>query len=347
MKKVFYSWQSDTNTKENRYFIRKVLKEAEKELNHENVNLEIRIDHDTIGVPGSPDIQKTILDKIESSDFFIADVTIINSESDKKKTPNPNVLFELGYAVSKLGWERIILIMNEKYGVKGKAPFDIAQHRITGYNSERYNELQNKHSLKKDIKTTISQLSSRPLHNLIDLTFTNKKKSLYKKFLYIDPINSDNRERLKKEKEIEIYPASMFKFELSNYSDKTLSDYHLKIWTEDEVEYFSPYDLSPFVDISSGPKEFAFKREDGSIKLPPPERTISPNDTIFFQGIYFRPKLKLGTSHMTINWMILSEHNHDRGELNFKYDLFEENIETLFTSEKYDNKEYLILNKNM
>ena len=88
---------------------------------------------------GSPDIANTIFDKIDDCDLFIADVSIINKSKCKlirsrsKPTPNPNVLLELGYAASVLGWDRVVCIYNTDYSELNALPFDLRQHRITSY----------------------------------------------------------------------------------------------------------------------------------------------------------------------------------------------------------------------
>ncbi|WP_321969274.1 hypothetical protein [Paraburkholderia tropica] len=47
-----------------------------------------------------------------------------------KASPNPNVVFELGYAVARLGWERVVLLFNTQYGeFPGDLPFDFDRHR--------------------------------------------------------------------------------------------------------------------------------------------------------------------------------------------------------------------------
>lgn len=102
--KIFYSWQSDLDAKTNKYFIRDLIEKAAKKINKEIDNpmpFDLRIDSDTIGVSGSPNIVDKIFEKITNCSVFIADVSIINSESSAnlRKTPNPNVMIELGYAV--------------------------------------------------------------------------------------------------------------------------------------------------------------------------------------------------------------------------------------------------------
>lgn len=71
--------------------------------------------------------------KIDESDVFVCDVTIVNSSKKFRPTPNPNVLFELGYAVHKLGWEKILMIMNEAFGKIEKLPFDLEKRRTISY----------------------------------------------------------------------------------------------------------------------------------------------------------------------------------------------------------------------
>ena len=144
---IFYSWQSDLEGKSNRNLINSCIEKAIKDLKKNSENdflLEINLDRDTKNKSGSPSISKTIFDKINITDIFIADVTVINNSIINRalKTrvnPNPNVLIELGYAINKLGWERIICINNLKYGENEILPFDIRGHRITSYNSKQKN----------------------------------------------------------------------------------------------------------------------------------------------------------------------------------------------------------------
>ena len=116
-KKVFYSWQSDLPNSTNRGFIEKALNNAAKAIrNDDSIKVELAIDRDTQDVPGSPDIPSAIVEKIEKSQIFVCDVSIINKRSKFRKTPNPNVLFELGYAIKTLGLERIVMVMNTAFG---------------------------------------------------------------------------------------------------------------------------------------------------------------------------------------------------------------------------------------
>lgn len=89
------------------------------------------LDHDTRGVPGSPDIVATILAKIEAAAVFVADVTPIAVSANGKHLANPNVLIELGYAKRALGTDRVILIWNTAFTNPRPEdlPFDMRHRR--------------------------------------------------------------------------------------------------------------------------------------------------------------------------------------------------------------------------
>ena len=160
--KVFYSWQSDLPSSRTRYLIQDCIDEAIKKVSSSVNGITFVADRDTKGLTGAPPIPQTIFSKIDECDLFIADVSLVNKyqcfaldeESDidcdeKKKntgsideqgkkseikyTPNPNVLIELGYAVNRLGWERIICFINTDYGAIEELPFDLEHQRVTPF----------------------------------------------------------------------------------------------------------------------------------------------------------------------------------------------------------------------
>lgn len=135
-KRIFYSWQSDLPNNSNRGFINSALERSIKEINaDDSFSVVPFLDRDTIGVTGSPDISASIFDKIKSSNIFVCDISIINSHTGKfaRSTPNPNVLIELGYAIGVLGWDKIILVMNNYFGDVGLLPFDLRGRRVLVY----------------------------------------------------------------------------------------------------------------------------------------------------------------------------------------------------------------------
>jgi hypothetical protein len=133
--RVFYSWQGDLPGRETRAFIQDELKAVIKELKtDETVLVDTILDRDTAGVPGSPDIGRTIFDKIDAAGAFVGDVSIVNpAVTPTKKTPNPNVLLELGYAFSALGESKVLMIMNTAFGAPEDLPFDLKQKRVMKY----------------------------------------------------------------------------------------------------------------------------------------------------------------------------------------------------------------------
>lgn len=132
---IFYSWQSDLNEKTNKIAIRRFIEEAIKRIKQNDDDIEIIIDEDARGNPGSKNIAEELMRKIRNSDIFIADVSIINGDGGGlRKTPNPNVLYELGFASSRLGWDRILLIFNDDCGCNVEdLPFDIRGHKVMKY----------------------------------------------------------------------------------------------------------------------------------------------------------------------------------------------------------------------
>ena len=140
--KVFYSWQSDLPKETNQHFIRNALRAAAKkiEAKYPKGAIHVIIDEATRDCPGSPNIPSTILKKVSCADAFVADISTTHDklESGTIATPNPNVAFELGYAVANVGWERIVLFYNKAFGkFPDDVPFDFDRQRIAHYTAER------------------------------------------------------------------------------------------------------------------------------------------------------------------------------------------------------------------
>lgn len=162
--KVFFSWQSDLNLKNNKNFIENCIKTAIKEFNFENKFLaDFQLDKDTTGEPGNPEIINTILNKIDGSRVFICDLSIINREYQGRKMPNPNVVFELGYAIKSLGWEKIICVVNQEYGLSEEMPFDIKHRRLLVYNLSLKDKKNEQRKIVDAIKLNINILKERGL----------------------------------------------------------------------------------------------------------------------------------------------------------------------------------------
>lgn len=130
--KVFWSWQADTEGKTGRHFVRDVLASALSELREELTvyeRQEIQLDHDRLGLTGSPDLAPAIYAKIREATVFVADVTTVGSVTihggTVKRMINNNVGIELGFAAGTLGDEAILMVQNSYYGGRDDLPFDL------------------------------------------------------------------------------------------------------------------------------------------------------------------------------------------------------------------------------
>ncbi len=157
---VFYSWQSDLSNSTNRGFIEDALEKALKDMEQEKL-LPLKLDKDTAGRAGSPDIAQAILDKIDRCFIFVADVSLTITGSSGKKSPNANVLFELGYAYGVHSDEGVIMVFNTDTGKIEDLPFDIRSKRIITYhcveNMDPEGKKQEKAKLKERLKYAIEQ----------------------------------------------------------------------------------------------------------------------------------------------------------------------------------------------
>lgn len=180
---IFYSWQSDINKKANNHFIKDCLEKAIKEIN-KDAKIEIipRLDKDTQGASGSPKIIDTILKKIDVSDMLIADVTLINKNwvsrlFKYKLTPNPNVLFELGYALPRLKWDRIICLNNNAFSDISDMPFDLHQNRLSTY---YFDGRKDKQKVKEDLTKLLKQAIEAVINNYDVIMAEEQKENVHK-----------------------------------------------------------------------------------------------------------------------------------------------------------------------
>ena len=183
---IFYSWVSDLPNNTNRGFIQDALEKAVKNVK-KSINLDVAIDRDILDVPGSPEIDKTIFEKISQADFFIADVSFINKRKEQqcptcnpsligelkkehRLTPNPNVLIELGYALAKMGENRFILVFNSASGKVEDLPFDINKRSVVQYDCSSTDN-------KKDVKSELTKRLENKIINMIEKYERKKSES--------------------------------------------------------------------------------------------------------------------------------------------------------------------------
>lgn len=163
---IFYSWQSDLPKDTNQRAIGSCIKSAIIPIEENNDKLKLNFDEATRGESGSPDIPSTIFNKILRADIFICDITTINHlDNSKRKTPNPNVLIELGFAISVLGWERIVMVFNKKFGeFHLELPFDLDKRRVTPFTISDKSDKYGKNDLTSKFKAAIETIiNKKPL----------------------------------------------------------------------------------------------------------------------------------------------------------------------------------------
>lgn len=130
MSTIFWSWQSDLDPRVTRNLIRDALASAIEDL-HAELEERHELTSDTQGVPGSPDIVATILEKIDAAAVFVGDVTPVAVSAGGRAVANPNVLIELGYAKRALGLKRVITVWNTAFDGAhvDRLPFDMRGRR--------------------------------------------------------------------------------------------------------------------------------------------------------------------------------------------------------------------------
>jgi hypothetical protein len=156
--KIFYSWQSDIPF--NNQAIRDSLKLAIIDLEKEENIPSIVVVDSTSNFVGATHIPDSILLEIADSDIFICDLAIIGkSDISSRNIPNLNVSIELGYAVAKLSWNRMVVIFNEELGtVPIDIPFDIAKRSVLLVKIKDKNDTEGKGNLKAKLREWLKRI---------------------------------------------------------------------------------------------------------------------------------------------------------------------------------------------
>ena len=177
-KVVFYSWQSDLPNATNRGFILQALEQAAKVITSDKLlSIDPVIDRDTSGLPGSPEIVRSIFNKIERAAVFVADVSIINGgeRGAGRPTPNPNVLVELGYALHALGPSRVLLVLNTAYCKVEQLPFDLRMRRTMSYcmPEKAFSRSGERKKLEKDLSVALRAIFQAEVDSTTALVMTS------------------------------------------------------------------------------------------------------------------------------------------------------------------------------
>lgn len=127
---IFYSWQSDKE--DIRDAISDAIEDAIDRLKKEDYIIANK-DEATRGESGFVNIEDVVKQKIEHCDVFICDITPLRKLKNGKCLPNPNVVFELGYASCVLDSHCIIAVAQKGGWKAEKMPFDFNHHSMFAY----------------------------------------------------------------------------------------------------------------------------------------------------------------------------------------------------------------------
>ena len=198
--KIFYSWQSQTDEKLNRYFISETIEAAVQIIKQkdEYQDVEFEIVEGTRSLPGSPVVGSKIVEElIPDCDIFIADLSVVNRlgctakfivtkllNEQYRPQQNNNVIHEYGAARTKLGEERIIGILNSVYGSPNENPenitFDIRHLKFPiGYSLKNI-----KH--KANVQESLINSLVEPLSRTIAFAITHQKNKYRPLSIYDD-----------------------------------------------------------------------------------------------------------------------------------------------------------------
>jgi hypothetical protein len=131
MKTIFYAWQSDLPGNTNKNFLEQCLERAIKKANQTRSKAEaLVLDKDTQGQAGMPVIAEVIFEKISRCAVFVPDLSFVTPAGATRAISNPNVLIELGYALSAIGDRRIVALFNSAFGETAELPFDLRNRRF-------------------------------------------------------------------------------------------------------------------------------------------------------------------------------------------------------------------------
>jgi len=191
---IFYSWQENTDKNLNKNFIRDCINLSVTNIKNQGQlkGIQFEIQESTSNLPGTPDVNSIIEQRISDCDIFIGDLSFVNAYSclekiirkvSRKKLQyfiNNNVYGEFNRALSCLGWEHVIGVTNIVYGDPNEnellIPFDTRGKRfLITY------ELKNEKNKEKALIELTKKLENAI--RLSALAVIEKGKSKYRPFI--------------------------------------------------------------------------------------------------------------------------------------------------------------------
>lgn len=132
--RIFFSWQTSSKTDRlnNKKFILECIYQAKNEIkdNGKLKGVDFEVQEGTSGVPGSPEMIRTCLERNDKCHIFIADISVdkkfnraqkfFNQSPALRVRPNENVVYELGRAEGRLDYRQVIHVANTIFGDMSK-----------------------------------------------------------------------------------------------------------------------------------------------------------------------------------------------------------------------------------
>lgn len=134
--------------------------------------------------------------------MFVGDISLINDSQSARRTPNPNVLLELGYALHALGPARVILVFNRAYGAVEELPFDLRMRRVMTYDmhdsvQERASERRALQAKFDDaIRAALAHIEAVTDSSLLSQTLEAVENLVANRVIVVRRFLGDSRERI-------------------------------------------------------------------------------------------------------------------------------------------------------
>lgn len=134
---IFYSWQSDHNP--SRGHIKEAIQTAIETINARHPKAPLELVESTRPEDGASNIMGSIRANIDKSLLAVFDITnvagIDASNTAAKSYPNANVVFELGYALSRKNDDQVVIVKHSRTTTfaNDQSPFDFDQNRRLNY----------------------------------------------------------------------------------------------------------------------------------------------------------------------------------------------------------------------
>lgn len=278
---IFYSWQSDLPNRVNRGFIEDCLARAVRDLrSDDSLQIDPVVDRDVQGSAGAVNIAETILAKIKKCAIFVADVSIINSHAVGRRTPNPNVMIELGYASNAIGFDRIVMVFNRAYGSPEELPFDLRFKKVLSYTLPE---------AEQDKTTARTPLVGQMKDDLTAILSAYQATQSANATGALSVVVGYEREKIEDRRH-----EYRLAITVQNVSNRKLDDYHIDIEVPAEV-CIQPANRDSFVKGRSD-RDIAFFRVTPQLL----EGTLYPNDKRTIKNIFYFVDDKIWFDRQTV-----------------------------------------------